>query len=69
MVDSGVISKHALEMAPGVGLVAQIMLRGADQLLADQSIVRVGPARSQSMEPLSQCQSSAKPTVGDVKDP
>jgi hypothetical protein len=54
MIDSGVFSKYALEMAPRAGLVAQIMLRGADQVLADQSIVGVGPIRSQSMESLSQ---------------
>jgi hypothetical protein len=69
MIDSGVISQHALEMAPRAGLVAQIMLRGADQVLADRPITRVGPARSQSMESLSQCESNAIPTAGGVKDP
>jgi hypothetical protein len=50
MINRGVISEHALEMAPWPGLVTQIMLRDADQSFADQSIVRAGPIRSQSME-------------------
>jgi hypothetical protein len=42
-IGNDVISEHALDMAPGVGLFAQIMLRDAHRSLADQPIVRIGP--------------------------
>jgi hypothetical protein len=69
MIDSGMISEHALEMAPRTWLIAQVMLRAADHSLADQSIADVGPVRSQSMESLRQCQSNGIPTPDDVKNP
>jgi hypothetical protein len=68
MIDSSMFRKHALEMAPRFALVAEIMLRRAHHSFADQSIARVGPAYSQSMEPLSQCQTNAILTADRVKD-
>jgi hypothetical protein len=60
--------EHVLETAPRAGLVTEIMLRNANQSLADQPIVRVGPLR-QHMEPLRQSQSGAMPTAGALKKP
>ena len=56
-------------MTPRTRLVAQMVLRRADHPRADQLIVRVGPVRSQSIEPLRQCHSDAMPTAGGVEDP
>jgi hypothetical protein len=44
------------------------VLRDADQSLADQSIVWVGPRRRLGAEPLRQYQSGAMPIAGGVKD-
>jgi hypothetical protein len=56
-------------MGPCALLVAQIMLRDADQSLTDQPIARVRPVRSQSAEPLRQCQGGGILTTADVKGP
>jgi hypothetical protein len=56
-------------MAPRAELIAEQMLRRADQPLADQPIVRIGPARGQGAEPLRHSQSTVKLTAVEVKDP
>jgi hypothetical protein len=66
---SGIVGEHMLDLAPRAAQIAQVMLRRADQLLADQAIVRVGPRRRQSMEPLSKGQSDAMLTAAGVKGP
>src|SRR3954469_12745406 len=45
------------------------MLRRTDHSLADQAIVRVGPLRRQSTEPLSQGQRDTLVAAADVKGP
>jgi hypothetical protein len=56
-------------MAPGADQIAQVIPRGTNQPLADQVILRVGPLRRQSIEPLSQGQSDAMPAAAVVKGP
>lgn len=58
MVRSDIIRERAFDMAPRAGLVAEQMLRRADQAFADQPIVRIGPARGQGVEPLRYSQST-----------
>jgi hypothetical protein len=66
---SDILSEHVLEVVPRTGLVAQTMLRGANQPVADQAIVRVGPRCPQDAEPLCQSQSDAMLTASGVKEP
>src|SRR5215472_8820288 len=69
-LDGGdVVSCYTFEMAPRARLVAQIMLRDADHLLASQPIERLGAFRSENREPLRQGQSNAMPTARRVKEP
>ena len=63
------MGEHALEMAPRAEQIAQVILRRTDHSLADQAIVRVGPLRRQSIEPLSQGQSDAMLAADDAKGP
>ena len=63
------MGEHVLEMAPRAEQIAQVILRCADHSLADQAIVRVGPLRRQSIEPLSQGQSDAMLAAVDAKGP
>ena len=63
------MGEHALDMAPRAELIAQIMVRRTDDLLADQAIVWVRPLRRKSVEPLSQVQSDALRAGIDAKRP
>ena len=67
--ENDVIRKRAFQMTPCALLVAQKMLRHADQSLTDQPIARVGSARSQSAEPLCQCHGGGMLATGNVKGP
>jgi predicted RNA-binding Zn-ribbon protein involved in translation (DUF1610 family) len=58
---TGALGRRALGWSP------RKMFRHTDQWIADQPIVGVGSVRSQSIQPLRQCQSHAMPTVADVK--
>jgi hypothetical protein len=69
MVGTDVIRERAFDMEPRAALVAEQMLRRADQSFAGQPIAQVGPACGQGAEPLRQSQSTVKLTAVDVKDP
>jgi hypothetical protein len=69
VMDGCAISEHALEMALGAGLVPQMMLRNADHAFADQPIVRIGPVRSNGVEPLRHVQGSAMPAISAAYRP
>ena len=54
---------------PGGSCLIIVGTEGADHLVANQLIARIGPAGRQSLESPSQCQSNGGPTAGVVKGP
>ena len=69
MRGGAVMSAHFLQMAPGLELVAKMMLRDADHSLAEEPILRVRPVRRQSPESLRHFKSGAMPPPGEIKRP
>jgi hypothetical protein len=61
------VGEHMLDMTPRAVQIAQVMLRRADQCLADQAIVRVGQRSRESIEPLSQAQSDGMLAAAGAK--